>query len=151
MIITLQDQHLLDWTAARLHARWTPDAKTLALVDESENELLAVVVFDDFTEHNCMMHIASTTPRWGQASFIKACFRYAFLQCGLERVTFLTRADNGEVIELVQRLGAKEEGRMRRYFGDCDALLWGILWSECKWLKGKQNGQIKSSVATARA
>jgi len=139
MVITLQDQRLLDWAGAKLHCRWGAEAKTIASVDDGE--ILAVCVFDDFTKHNCTMHIASTTPRWGTASFIKACFRYPFIQCGLERVTFIVRADDPKIISLAERLGAQKEGRVRRYFSSCDALIYGMTWEDAdRWI-GEKHGQ----------
>jgi RimJ/RimL family protein N-acetyltransferase len=50
------------------------------------------------------------------------------VQLGCRRATFRTRADNQAAIAAMARLGAREEGRLRKYYpGDVDAVVFGLL------------------------
>lgn len=107
------------------------DSVTLAC---AQTELLAVVVYSRFTRYGCEMSIASSHPTWCSRRFLRAAFSYPFRQCRLERVSFVTTMDNPETIVLLQRLGAKEEGVLRRWFGELDGIVYGMLREECRWL-----------------
>lgn len=133
-ILTLQDPRLLQWAGDRLQARFTPDeARTIAAVEGER--LLCVVVYERFTPHSCMMHIASASPRWCTRRFLRAAFSYPFERLQLERVTFTTDVRNQRVNDLVRRLGARVDGVLRREHGDADGLLWGMTREECPWIE----------------
>jgi hypothetical protein len=53
-------------------------------------------------------------------------------------------------MKMNKQLGFTQEGRLRQLYPPHDAILWGMLRSECKWLKGNDYGQ-KSAVTTTRA
>ena len=128
MIIALQDRRILDWAQARLHCRFDDECKTISSVDD-DGGVLAVVIYERITRHDCLMHVSSTDPRWCSKPFLRAAFTYPFVQLGLERVTFVVSEENEEAMALCERLGAKREGRLRRGFGDADGIVWGLLWS----------------------
>ena len=96
---------------------------------------LAVVVFDRFDEHNCQMHIASDgTKRWYSKEFVSTCYRYAFNQMGLKRVTVVIREDNERSLKMCRQLGHTQECILKSWFGDKDGVLMRMLKTECKWL-----------------
>lgn len=131
-IIYQQDERLLRWCGERLGVVFPEDSITLACADW---ELLAVVVYRRFSKHNCEMSIASIHPRWCSRRFLRAAFTYPFKQCELSRVTFVTTADNPETLVLLDRLGAKEEGVLRNWFGEKDGIIYGLLRQEAeRWL-----------------
>jgi RimJ/RimL family protein N-acetyltransferase len=53
-------------------------------------------------------------------------------------------------IKLAEKLGFQKEGTLRQMFPPDDAVLLGMLRSECKWLKIKDNnyGKVKT-ISTA--
>lgn len=132
-IIYAQDERLLDWCGERLRITFPPESRTIAAIDQAE--ILCVVAYSRFTPHNCEMSIASSSPRWCTRRFLKAGFHYPFVQCDLQRVSFVTTPDNEKTVSLLQRLGAVREGILRRWFGERDGLLYGMLKSECRWIK----------------
>lgn len=67
-------------------------------------------------------------------NIIRTVFAYPFLQLGVGRVTARTRAGNLDVRKKIRRLGFKPEGRLRQYFPDDDAMLYGMLRDECRWI-----------------
>jgi RimJ/RimL family protein N-acetyltransferase len=127
VIVRLQDPRLLSWAGDRLGCEFGLQCRTIAHI---RDEILAVVVYSHFSKHDCMMSIASSNSRWATRGFIKACFDYPFTQLGLSRVSFLTKPDNAKTIDLLERLNARQEGTIRKAFGDADGLLYGLLAEE---------------------
>ncbi len=105
------------------------------------HELIAGVVYNWYREANIEMTIASTTPSWCKRAILAVLFWYPFEQMGLPRVTAVTEHANESVRAFVRRLGFREEGMMRRaYRNGNDAVIYGMLREECRWIgdKGKK-------------
>lgn len=93
----------------------------------TDGKLTAALIFQSKTDHDVEISVAAThLPR----ALLKAVGYYVVKQMGCRRATFRTRSDNHEAIEAMKRLGAKEEGRQRGFFGDADAVVFGILKDE---------------------
>lgn len=72
---------------------------------------------------------------WASRRMLRYCFKVPFVQWKLARVTFIVPEKNRESLELVDRLGAVEEGRVRALFADDDAgVVFGMLRRDCKWI-----------------
>ena len=132
-IITVQDPRLVRWVNDQLQVNFNPEEVTTIASVEGD-QLLCVVVYSRHTTYGCEMTIASTSPKWCTRKFLKEAFAYPFVQCGYQRVTFVTTPDNPKTVSLNERLGAVYEGRLRRWFGDRDGLVYGMLKEECRWL-----------------
>ncbi|QKW95407.1 acyl-CoA N-acyltransferase [Ralstonia phage RPZH6] len=93
-IVFDEDYRLIGWAAERIGIEcFSHDAHAIGL--ERDGELVAVVVYDRFSPHDCHMHVASDgTKRWLVREFLVACFAYPFIQLGLRRVTGLVPASN---------------------------------------------------------
>ena len=81
------------------------------------------------------MSIIADSPRWASRPVIGALFAYPFEQLQVQRITSAIRADNARSIRLCEGLGFRQEGRIRLGYGDCDALVYGLLADE--WRGGK--------------
>lgn len=87
-----------------------PDAKAIGL--EREGNLVAVVVFDNFSTCDAYMHIASDgTRRWMNKSLLLAAFAYPFIQLKLKRLTGLVLETNENALNFDQHIGFEIEGR----------------------------------------
>lgn len=106
-------------------------------------EIVGGVLYEGFRWPDINMHIATDgTKRWANRRFIFACFDYPFNQLKCYRVTAVVCISNSNAVKLVLKLGFKLEGRLRKAFpsGE-DALLFGMLKEECRWLKlGERHG-----------
>lgn len=98
------------------------------------NELLAVVVFFDYTKFDCEMAVASIDPRWLNKTILRAIFRYAFEQLGCHRVTGRVKADNLHAIQFDEKLGFVREGTLRQAVDGVDVHIYGMLKTECRWI-----------------
>jgi RimJ/RimL family protein N-acetyltransferase len=97
---------------------------------ERDGALQAVAVFNDFTGHNVEITVASEGGKWASRSVLGAAMRYAFDQLKVERVTAHIRFSNRRALKLAKGAGFHEEGIARRWFGDEDAVILGLLRSE---------------------
>ena len=126
-----------------------PSTKCLANLSD-DGRILAVVIYDRTSDHDCMMHVASDlSKRWLSREFLFWVFSIPFVQWGMRRITTLVRADADAVLKFDDGIGWHREGRLRCAFDDgTDAILLGMLKEECRFLDevkyGKQ-GRHKSA------
>ena len=133
-VIYFEDYRLIAWAAERIGVEWfSHDARAIGL--ERDGELVAVVVFDRFSEHDCHMHVASDgTKRWLVREYLTACFVYPFVQLGLRRVTGLVPASNAAALKFDQNLGFLIEGYHHQALGDDDLITLGMLRENCRFI-----------------
>ena len=129
-----QEDRLLPWAAARNGVSgFRRDAYAIGL--ERDGDLCAVVVFDDFSECNVNMHIASDgTKRWMNKDLLIAAFAYPFVQLGLRRVTGLVPSRNAQALSFDEHLGFVREGLCRHGFPDDDMVVLGLLRADCRFI-----------------
>jgi len=130
-----QEDRLLPWASARIGIpRFRRDAYCLGL--EKDGELVAVVVYDCFSECDCNMHIASDgTGRWMNKSLLLAAFAYPFGQLGLRRVTGMVPASNQAALDFDENLGFEREGYHKHALPDGDMISLGMLRENCRFFK----------------
>jgi RimJ/RimL family protein N-acetyltransferase len=130
-----QDARVRDWVAERVGEPF--GEADIAIGVEEDGELIAGVVYNMYTKAAISMHVAATPgKRWTTKQFMYAFFAYPFLQLDCLRVTGLVRASNSEARKFDEHVGFTQEGVIRQAFEDGeDAVLYGMLKSECKWIR----------------
>jgi RimJ/RimL family protein N-acetyltransferase len=107
-----------------------------------DDELIAGVVFNNwhYPSDPGLMEatIASTTPRWCNRATLGVIFGYPFNQVGCRRLTATTEAKNQPVRAFLCHLGFREEGVIRQGFPTDDAVVYGMLRDECRWMAKEQ-------------
>ena len=91
--------------------------------------LRGVMAFDHIRRDDCEMHAAGI-PGFMTPGLLRECGRVVFDVLGCQRVTIRVRKSNIRLQRAAERAGFKHEGWMRRFFGDEDAALMGLLASE---------------------
>lgn len=137
------DGDILDWMEGRVGFSLRP-ARAIGLVEQDEDgtpRLLAAVAYNrvnsysNAAPHDVCMTIVSTTPRWASRRAIGAFFRYPFIDLEMRRVTAAVASDNAPSLKMMDQLGFKAEGVIRHgYDGFRDAVVFGMLREECRWL-----------------
>ncbi|ANL48647.1 N-acetyltransferase family protein [Rhizobium phaseoli] len=122
MIVSEPREDIAVWVGGRIGVAFHPPFTAIAQVQGGR--IIAGYVFNVWTEHDVEVSLAADRL---SKTLIRAAFQYVVDQLGCRRATFRTRADNTRAQRALERLGARLEGRQRAYFGDCDALLYGIL------------------------
>lgn len=142
MIITNAHAELCEWVEKGIYGFSRGyDGETKAIGQIIDGRLVSAVTFSKFEARengsffNAEMGIFSIDKRWCNRHYLRTVFRYPFIQLGLERVQTVCSAQEEGIIVFNQRLGFVQEGRHRKaWFTGCDALSWGMLRGECKWL-----------------
>lgn len=136
-IVWDQPERIMQFVAERTDEKEYRDYTALGL--ERDGELVAGVLFTNYTRAAILMHVASDGSRsWMTPGFLCASFRYPFIQLGCRRVTGLVRADNTAAQRFDEHLGFRREGILREGTTDgCDLILYGMLKSECRFLGEK--------------
>ncbi len=113
---------------------WGEWYQTIGL--ERDGKLCAVVVFNLYSGADIAMHVASDgSRRWMTRAFLRAVFRYPFIQLGVRRVTGYVPATNRDALDFDLHIGFQPEGRMRQALPDgTDVLILGMLKAECRYL-----------------
>lgn len=129
-----EDDRLLPWAQERIGVTFRDDAKTIGL--ERDGQVVAVVVFDNFSETDAYMHIASDGTRaWMSKSLLLAAFAYPFTQLGLLRVTGLVPADNADALRFDEHIGFEREGyHPKAGPGGRDLISLGLLREKCRFI-----------------
>lgn len=108
--------------------------QALAVLNDS-NEFVAGVVISEFRGYDCQISCATETSAAWRDNVMRAVFHYIFVQLGCVRCTSITRKNNKRARGFLEGLGFKLEGTIRLgYDGIKDALVYGYLASECRYL-----------------
>lgn len=98
-----------------------------------DGQVLAVAGIGHWCGFDCELSIGSVGGL--SKGFIRAVFRYVFLELNCRRVTGRVNADL-DWSQRLQRLGFVEEGRLREgAVNGGDTIIFGMLRRECRWLE----------------
>ena len=135
LIVFDQDCSLLAFASQVLQVDYKPEQCAWISRLNDDGSPLVVVVFDRFSPFNCEMSIASDgTKRWYSRAFVSTCYRYAFNQMGLRRITVVVEEDNFKSLKMCRQLGHVQEAVLKEWFGDKDGIAMRMTKKECKWL-----------------
>jgi hypothetical protein len=100
-------------------------------------EFIAGILCDRFGLRECSLHIATLQGvRWATPELCREAFSFPFVYLGRERITTETPVSNTRMCRLNDHLGFVREGVKRKAADDGgDAVLFGMLRDECRWLK----------------
>lgn len=83
------------------------------------------------------MSIFSLDKKWCSRHNLNIFFKYPFIDLQVKRATAFCSATEGDIIMFLEKLGFKKEGLHREgWHTGGDAISWGMLKSECKWIRG---------------
>lgn len=104
-----------------------------------DREVVAGIALNEFRSmsngNDVRVVAAATSPGWCRRGVLSSIFRYAFHDLGCSRMTSLVREGNTRSLRFTLGLGFKKEGVVRRgWNGKTNAILLGMLKSECKWI-----------------
>ena len=103
---------------------------------EKGGELVAGVVYEGFNGSNIWMHVGATPgKRWMTRQYLRACFAYPFIQCGVKRVSGYVNASNTAACRFDEHLGFKPEARLHGAAPDGgDVIVYAMKRSECRYV-----------------
>ena len=101
-----------------------------------DNRMVGGLIFHNLRPHGEVWWTIYTTEKyWCNRGMLKKMFAMAFIKMNCRRISILVRTDNQPALKLVQRLGFKQEGCLRK-FSDTgeDCYILGMLREECPWI-----------------
>lgn len=132
------DESHLAWAGSRVGIKIYP-ADARCLVVEGEDGIRAVAIYNDFTDVDCEMHIATNgNKNFATRGMIYGFFALPFLNCKLRRVTTTIRQRNVAVQKLALDLGFRFEGVKVDGYADDNMVVMGMRRDDCIWIKGSQ-------------
>jgi RimJ/RimL family protein N-acetyltransferase len=128
---------VVSYIAGRI--RTTPEAlvgqmpfEVLAAVG-SDGRLIGGVVYVSFRRTDIETQWAGE-PGWLTRANLRGFFDYPFHQLGVRRVTGIIHRKNKTARKIAEKIGFKLEGVCRRAFENGDAMIYGIIKEECRWI-----------------
>ena len=109
------------------------------------DEFVAGVVITNYRDWDCEISCASETPTAWRPEVCNVIFSYIFEQLHCVRCTSSTTRGNKRARGFLEALGFQLEGKLRRaYDGTRDALVYGLLAGDCRFLAGGLSGKINT-------
>lgn len=104
---------------------------------EKNGELIAGVIYDDYSISNIWMHVAAIPgKRWMTRDYLYACFAYPFKQLNCKRVTGWVEASNIDARRFDEHLGFKQEAVLVSAARDGgDVILYRMFKDECRFIR----------------
>jgi hypothetical protein len=110
------------------------------MIVNDQQDFVAGVVLTNFRKTDIEISCASETPQAWKPTVCKAIFTYVFEQLGCVRCTSITVKGNKRARTFLEGLGFQLEGNVRLgYDGRRDALIYGLLRSECRFLADEEH------------
>jgi L-amino acid N-acyltransferase YncA len=106
--------------------------EVLAAVSQ-QGQLLGAVLYINYRAGSIEMTQAGV-PGWLSRAHLRDLFDYPFNQLGCRRVTGIVHRKNKHARDINERLGFKLEGVVRHGFNNGDAMIYGLLRNECRWI-----------------
>lgn len=126
------DREISHWVAQRLGINGFGPSRAIGV--ELDGEIIAGVVYFNCRHNGLEMAVASTTPKWATRRTLKHFFSYPFLTQGCNRITVLVDIDDHGTRRFDERLGFVQEGILREAHPNGDAVVYGMLKDECRWI-----------------
>ncbi|WP_406626096.1 GNAT family N-acetyltransferase [Acidovorax sp. SDU_ACID1] len=93
--------------------------------------LVAGVAYEGFNGHNMWIHVAAVPgARWLVREYLRACFAYPFLVCGVRRLSGYVNESNALARRFNEHLGFHEEARLRGAAPDGGDVILMVMWKE---------------------
>lgn len=102
---------------------------------ESDDKLVAGVVYSDFNGSNITAGIAGDGKQWLTPEFLWFMFFYPFVQLGVKRITACVEQTNLVSQQFVTKLGFSFESRMERAGRTGDLLVYRMFREDCRYLE----------------
>lgn len=136
MIVTGYDKEIQQWVSNQLGLEKVGGDDIAALGIMENNEIVGGVIYHGFRKHMIDMSLATISPKWCTRANLKSILLYPFEQLSVVRVNAFCSKKNKKMRSILKRLGFREEGVLKKGFdGMQDAVCYGMLKQDCKWIK----------------
>jgi len=141
-VLCLDAERVGPWVCDRAGGTWVKGRGT-AIGRLVDGELVAGVLYEDFTGPNVVCHIAGDG-NWATRGYLGVIFDYPFNQLGVKRITVPVCSANLRCIALVKRMGFIMEARLSRATPAGDLLLFAMFKDDCRYLGGRYGKEFSA-------
>lgn len=131
IVETGHDDKVKDWLASA-GITLVPPFVTFAILEDGK--IIAAAIYNNYQASNIDLSVVFARRIALTRGNLKALFQYPFKQLGVNRISVRTRASNMSVRKQIRRLGFVPEGKHPQFYGAEQAVSYGMLRSQCKWL-----------------
>lgn len=103
----------------------------------SGGKLAGGVTYDGYLKRSICIHTAGFVPNWLSREFLWAAFSYPFYQLKVEVIYGIVQSTNERAMRFDQKLGFKEDTRLKGAIPGGDLVFFSMYRADCKWLKMK--------------
>lgn len=130
-----QDRAVIDFVRHQLQNDIEDFGVASAIGVVESGQIIAGVVYNNYYGRDIQASIAAVKKNWASHKILYGLFAYPFLQLRCSRMTAQTRSSNKHAQNFLMRLGFEREGALRNWYGEDDAVIFGLLRTECRWIK----------------
>lgn len=142
MILSNDPHTVADYVIQRLPHGFELKGDFAAFGQLRDGQLIGGVLFHSFRVPGDMEVMMAGEPGWIDRPILRTMFDFAFNRMNCIRLTAVTSKKNGKARAL-ERMGWVMEGKLRKAMPDkTDAIIYGMLRRECRWLEGLNNGNV---------
>lgn len=128
-----QDDLVGPWICARTGGEWIPGSVTIGMA--RDGVLIAGVLFDNWNGRSMAMHVAAEGAGWLSREYLRAAFRYAFVQMKVSKLLGLVDETNAAARRFDEHLGFRLEARIADAAPKGDLLIYSMTPAECRFLE----------------
>jgi len=121
-----------NWVAEQTNGCFSEKTSTALGLQKETGEIVAGVIYENWNKRSVVAHMAVR----GRLTrkFIGAIFRYAYEQCGVNKVILPVQSDNVKSNHFVRHFGFTEEARIRDAAPAGDIIIYSLAKNECRYL-----------------
>ena len=114
--------------------RQCADSKGIVAIDNGK--IMAVTIFDSWTDNSCMIHIWIEHPIVLKHGYAEEVFDFVFNTGGREVIIGVTPENNPKALKFIKHIGFEEVGRIEDgHERGVDFILTTMRKESCKWIK----------------
>lgn len=102
---------------------------------QKNGNLIAGVLFDNYTGRSVQMHVAAIGKRWMVREYLNFCFRYPFEQLRVEKIIGLVDSTNADALRFDRHLGFTDEAVIADAGRHGDIIILSMTRGQCRFLK----------------
>jgi hypothetical protein len=98
--------------------------------------LLGGFIYNEYRKHDIQLSAAFDRPGWALPGTLRALFSYPFNELGVARISAVTSIKNKKARKALVDIGFSLEGKHPKAISGLeDAVSYGMLRSDCKWIR----------------
>ena len=133
VLVIDQPEVVSRWIAAQNGSQWL-SGREQAIGLAREGELVAGIMYDQWTGTSIGTHIAVLPGVCPSRTFLRACFIYPFEQLKVHKLLGFVGEGNPAARRLVEHLGLVLEATLEAAHPTGDLLIYSMTRSQCRWL-----------------